>query len=386
MKRLLLLFFCVLHLSILGQVASIPFEKDGLVYIQVKFPESDTPLQFVFDTGASSAVIDTEAAKRIGLTSNHFTAATGTSGTQTYELATGKAVSIEGVSFTNIEFVFVDLSELSKRSGRPIEGIIGYDILSKFTTLMDFDKEQIELYASIEEINNHKEYKSYPMTMDLLIPLVELDYTLQDGTALKGKFLFDSGAHLTLLFNSPYAETHTLEKKIGKTVSIKSRGLTASSTNISGSLPTLTMSGHTFMDVPVSISLATSGVSAYTQISGILGAKLIERFNVIVDYANYALYLRPNSHFAEAFEYHIKGFVLENVVDKVMISQVFESSQAYAKGIRVGDQLLRIDGVSYPTLKGYRNALKTINKTVTLSVLTKDGNTVDYTITLQRIA
>lgn len=385
MRSLFLLLFLAVHIILTAQVATIPFEEDGLVYINVTMSKSETPLSFIFDTGASSSVIDTRVAKRIGLISNHSTMATGASGSQAYKLATGQTLTIEGIDFSDVNLVFVDLEALSKRSGRPIEGIIGYDLLKRFTTLMDFNTQQIQLYNDINDIDDRKEYKAYPMTMDFSIPLVELQYTLADGTSLKGDFLFDSGAHLTLLFNSPYAKKHTMKTKIGHTIAIESRGLTTSFDNISGTLPSLSMSGYTFTDVPVSLSQATSGVSAFTQIAGILGADLIDRFNIIIDYANNALYMRPNATFAKAFEYPIKGFVLENDQGKIMISQVFTSMEAYAEGMREGDQLMRIDGISYPSLKEFRKALKSENKTVLLEVLTQEGVTKEYTITLKRI-
>ena len=281
--------------------------------------------------------------------------------------------------------VFVDLHDLSKRSGRQIDGIIGYDVLKKYTTHINFDTNKLELYKQHDDIKGISEYSKHLISMRNSIPEVSLTYTLHDGTQLTGNFLFDSGAYLTLLFNTPYAKKHSLTSRIGTTIDITSRGLTAESTTTSGTMTQLNMFGHSFNDIPIGIAQANAGVSAYKDIAGILGARIIHRFNIILDYAKNSIYLKPNGNYKNAFEFPLKGFALENENGKMKVHYVIKDSDAYAKGIREGDQLLTIDGEKFSNLRAYRTALKKEKKTVDLQFITAKGVEKNITITLKRM-
>ena len=94
MRHLLFLLFVTITSIAASQVASIPFEKEGLVYIPVKVPGEETPLQFVFDTGASTAVMDKAVATRLGITADTKQYASGASGSQEYEIAVNRTLAI----------------------------------------------------------------------------------------------------------------------------------------------------------------------------------------------------------------------------------------------------------------------------------------------------
>jgi len=119
----------------------IPFEyiKDShLVGVPVHI-NGKGPFNFVLDTGAGNTVITPELASQIGLEPKSVPGiARGIGGdvqlelTEVHELAVGDAE----ISYT--QAVVLDLSKVSPK-GKLIEhGIIGYDFLSRFETVIDY--------------------------------------------------------------------------------------------------------------------------------------------------------------------------------------------------------------------------------------------------------
>ncbi|MBW1294371.1 aspartyl protease family protein [Aquimarina litoralis] len=386
MNRIFFLISIVFTCGIQAQVTTIPFEEDGLVFIKVQVNEHDEYLDFVFDTGASTGVLDSTVAESLNIKSNYSQNAQGANGSQTYHIATNQSIKVGGVKLSNANLVLVDLQKLSQRSGRKIQGIIGYDVLKKYQTSFNFQEKTITLYENDNPISGLDAYTKIPMKFDRTpIPQMELTFTLRDGSTQKGNFLFDSGANMSLLFNTPYALKHDLKNRTGKTIKGKARGLNKSTTYTKGTVEKISLYDFEFTDIPIDISEGKEGVSASSRYTGILGAKIINRFDMVLDYKNELFYLKPNTKFTEPFEFPTSGIGLEKVEDKILVSYVVEESEAYQKGIREGDELIKIDGYDGKELNEWEKHLKQDQKETTIQVKNTKGKVLQVVILLKRM-
>ncbi len=385
MRHYLFLLFISFSTLVNSQEASIPFEKEGLVYIQVKVPEKEEALTFVFDTGASTAVMDKAVATRLGIKADTKQYATGASGSQEYEIAINRTIEIENITFNKLNLVLVDLQELSNRSGIQIDGIIGYDILSQFVTQFDFAEKQIHLYNKTKDIADTSGFIAHDIDLSGAIPMVTLDCIFKDGTRLSGEYLFDSGANLSILFNTPYAKKYQLEDRFDKTITVTSRGLTATSSSTKGMLEGVSFLGNDLHELSVSISQAKYGVSSQEGFAGILGADIINRFDMILDYKKGKLYLKPNLYYTDAFDIPLVGFSIKKVEQKIVIGDVITNTEASQKGITQGDELLSINGVSHTDLKAYRDVLKKEGQIIRVLLKKSSGKEQEIELTLQRL-
>ena len=125
------LLFCILFfnsLSILqAQVSRIPFHFNGKhIYIKVKTGSSDT-LNFVFDTGATSATIDSATAEQAGVSKNdrHVVTLAGSGGEKNYTMAVNQTVSLGGLQLAGLDLILINFSALSAKQGLRLDGIIG---------------------------------------------------------------------------------------------------------------------------------------------------------------------------------------------------------------------------------------------------------------------
>ncbi|WP_103072472.1 aspartyl protease family protein [Aquimarina sediminis] len=384
MKKLVIILVSFITLACFAQVETIPFEEDDLLFIKVKVNEGDE-LNFVFDTGASLVVLDSLVAKRMGIKSDYSQNAQGANGIQSYKIALNQKVGLGKIDLIS-NMVLVNLKPLSQKSGRNIDGIIGYDILKDFVTQFNFEEKNIKLYTKEDQIVDLSTYTKIPMKFDgTPIPQIDLKFTMLDGTQKTGNFLFDSGANLTVLFNTPYAEKHDLQNRLDKTIKAKARGLNKSTAFTRGSIKKIQFDNFEFLDLPIDIAKNKAGVSASEAYSGILGAKIINRFDMVLDYKRKLFYFKPNSGYKKPFVFPMSGLGIALIEGKVTVSYVIESSEAYKKGIREGDELLSINDYHGNDLKLWRTYFEEDQKEVSLKIRNRLGDINTVTILLKRL-
>lgn len=372
--------------TIQAQVATIPFVQDGLMYIKVKMNDHDEPLNFVFDTGASTVVLDENVAKKIGVKADYQQPAEGAAGTEMYNIALSQQFQIGDVFLRDAHTVLVDLKRLSKKGNYQIDGIIGYNIMKRYVTQIDYDQNVIKLYENVNEIKGKEEYKTVETTFDYSqIPQVNLEFTLDNKQKFKGNFLFDSGANMTFLLNTPFVKEKNIESLLEKTIENKAESLTTSTNFKIGKIASLQWDDFTFGEMPIDLSNSKAGVMASKEYTGILGIKIIKRFNSILDYKNRKIYLKPNNVFKDTFEFPRSGISLAQEADMIKISNVVTAAEAYEKGIREGDQLLEINDVAASDIRSCREILKQKDETVKLKLKDEKGEIKTVIILLKRL-
>ena len=370
-----------------AQEVTIPFQEDqGIMYVKMKVNNHEQPLNFVFDTGASSTVLDSSIAEKIGVKANGNTRATGASGSASYQVASSNAITFNNLKLENITLILTDLSAISRRSVLNVDGIIGNDILKSFYTSINYEQKQIYLYKSLNEIDELESFKEVDFVFKgTPIPKVEIKMVLKNGESHTGMAYVDTGARLNFLMNTPFVEKHRIKSKIGKSITNKAQTLTTSTTFVRGTVNKLQMAGFNFGEMPVSLAYAKSGVSSGKQYMGILGSVVLRRFHMIFDYQHKKMYLKPNRFYKEGFIFPRSGFSMIRDQDKILIERITAGSEAQKIGIQAGEELIAIDGKK-GNLAYYRKQLNDINKKqINIRIRKKDGSIKEMTLQLKRL-
>lgn len=108
---------------------------------------------------------------------------------------------------------------------------------------------------------------------------------------------FDSGAGLSLLLNTPFAQANHLPKTESKKLTSYSQNLSKKSESVDFLVQEIQLGTFSFKQIEISASNDQAGVSAFPNYLGILGAEIINRFNWVFDYENQKLYMKPNANF-----------------------------------------------------------------------------------------
>ena len=142
------LFLFAGRTAAIAQVTQIPFEFNGKhMYFNLKYNIKDS-LHFIFDTGATNATIDSATAEKSGInkTDRKTVSMGGSGGSQSYSMVGNQTLKPNGLEIKDVNLIMVNFSSLSKDLGSQVDGVIGYEILSKYTTKLDFERKQIVLY------------------------------------------------------------------------------------------------------------------------------------------------------------------------------------------------------------------------------------------------
>ncbi|ALR29647.1 hypothetical protein ATE47_03495 [Chryseobacterium sp. IHB B 17019] len=368
-----LIFFLIVFGAVnsYAQQIKLSFElsKDKkAIFIKLPMENQKDSLLFFFDTGAGTTLLDKKIAEKYNLKANYQTEVTGAGGKKLYDIMTNQKIFFDRNQFidsTNI--VLDDLSRLNTSYEKKFDGIIGAAILTNYLTKIDFETQTMNLYKP-DDLIDYDSYEKIPFELFSGIPKVRITFELKNNEKFSGDVLFDSGARLTLLVNTPYKEKNDLLNKIGKKVSYSSRNLSNNTNYSKGLIKSIQLGNTTIKNKNLGISLSSDkqGVSSLDNLLGILGSEIINRFNFILDYKNKNLYLKPNDLFNKDFEPLAKALSFEYTEDRsnIIISNVMENSDAHTKGLEKGLKIVSINNIVSKDIYTYDQLLQRKNSVI----------------------
>lgn len=290
-----ILCFVTIHSST-AQVATIPFDFKGKqLFIPLQAPNGKQ-LRFIFDTGATGAMIDSISAKEADLYDGprEKVSVAGSGGAKSYQMIFNREIKIQDLTIDKINFVLAGFKCLAVLVGDTFDGIIGYEILSRYVTRMDFEKKQVVFYENMNDLDTTG-FVSIPFefSKNILIPRFPISITLANGQKFIGKVMFDTGNASTLLVSTPFSKYHQFDQKLGATRITTGAGVHAETTDQLANIKFMSFDGFKFgpMGIRLTVNPAAEPKDGYL---GILGIEIIKRFHVILDYAHQKIFLKPN--------------------------------------------------------------------------------------------
>ncbi|WP_240773404.1 aspartyl protease family protein [Pontibacter sp. SGAir0037] len=330
----------------------IPFKLvHNLIIIPVRINDSQ-PLNFILDTGVKNMLITKlHYNDSLQLKNPKKISIQGLGAGEALEAmhSTGNRLYLKGISGEN-QIVFVllqDVLDLSMRMGMPIHGLIGYDIFKNFIVKVNYSSRVLTLYKPDAQVKLKKKSEVYPLEIDGNKAYLYAHVKQFNGDTLKVKLIVDTGASNTISLYLPSHERLELPPKVLE--AYLGRGLSGDITGKIGRINSISFGRHNLENLPVAypneddIRLALN----ISNRNGHLGADILKRFTVIFDYPHKRIVFEPNNKYKSPFNYNLAGFEVSTPLPGIniyYISHVVAESPASKLGIKVGDQLLSIDG------------------------------------------
>ncbi len=129
---------------------------------------------------------------------------------------------------------------------------------------------------------------------------------------------------------------------------------------------------YRFRNVPIYIFEDTYNVTSYPYLGGILGSDLLRRFNIIINYDKRDIYLIPNSHFGDPFDYAYSGIELYFVNGLIIIGDVAKGSPAEKVGVKEGDIVIAINKNFEQNLQALKASLQNAGNQIKIIVKRAD--------------
>ncbi len=326
----------------------------NLVIIPVTINKSDT-LNFILNTGVQYPII-TELPFVNELNLNYLKPLeiTGFDGENelTAYRSGNNTLEIPGLTARNqeVKMIIDEDFQISHILGIPVHGIIGFNLFKDYIVEINYSTEKITLYKpEYYKYRDRKKDIIMPLYFENNKPFVHTKIVTDDMKDVRVKLLVDMGTSdaIWLSENSnkgiSIPQNH-IETFLGK-------GLGGDLYGIKGRIDAIWV-GPIFLPKPIVAypnSEMINRLISENDRNGTVGAEILRRFLVTVDYRNKRLTLRPTRKVKESFNYNMSGMEIINPMPGMpifTISNIRENSPAYLAGLKVNDQILWINSNS----------------------------------------
>lgn len=364
-------------------VTTVPFIQltGGIIIMQAKLGDFPDTLNFVLDTGSSGISLDSATASYLGLKPEPTDKTIrGIAGIKNVSFLYNQKLKFPGLTIDSLNFHINDYSILTAVYGEQIDGIIGYAVLSRYILKIDYDSVNVSFWT--------RGTIRYPRGGYLLHPsinqLVTQPLRVKDESTINSRFLFDLGAGLCMLYSRDFDEDSSFIAKKRKRYIKQGEGLGGKVDMELTLVKEIKIGPYRFRSVPVFIFDDEFNVTSYPQMGGLLGNDIMRRFNVTLNYAKSEIYIVPNKHYNEPFDYSYCGMELYLVNGKIVVGDVAKGSPAEEAGLKEGDEVVAVNKNFSQNLNQYKVALQTPNEKVKL-ILIRDGKLFDVEFRVKSI-
>jgi predicted aspartyl protease len=369
----------------LNTPVSLPFQYMGdLIIIKAGINQGKDTLNFVFDSGASTLVLDKKTSEKFDLVNKGSANAKGASGNSNYELV-NLSIHSKELRVDNALTALVDLSHLS--SEIKIDGIIGATFINSYVTQIDYANQKINFYNDISDIDfTYVNKIDFTFDNGIRIPQIEATIQLKNGKIYIGKFLIDTGADLSIMLNTNFIEKHKITEQIDKKIEVSYGSLTKNnSKSFEGTIESIIIGNFALKDIPVNLTNEKKGVNSFQGYVGIIGNDILKRFDLVFDYKNKTLYLPANYFFTTAFQYPSAGFDIKLEDHKMIAKDIIEGTKIFKKGLKQGDEIIDINGLTSDKISTIKKLLKTEELRLKIRYINSNGEVKTTRIRTQRL-
>jgi hypothetical protein len=328
---------------------TIPFELvNKTVFVRVTV--NARPLWFVLDTGLRPAVIDLAVAQSIGLELGDPAAVVGAGkDTVTARFLKNAAVSIVGLdSISEPLVIALPLQKLANASGHELAGLLGSEFIRRFVITIDYTRQTLTL-DDTTAFAYHGGGEALPISFNASgHPLVAAEVIDSGRPPRSGHFVVDIGSGAGLILSTPFVASGEFLTGDRPTVPwIEGSGVGGEIAGVVGRVGRLRL-GHTLFERPVTVfTQTTTGPFASPDADGDIGAGILEKFTLILDYSRMRIILEPSARLSEPQEYNRSGFTLSASGPDYRtyhVDAVVANGPASEAGLQAGDTLVTIDG------------------------------------------
>lgn len=319
-----------------------------------------------------------------------------------------------------------EVFSISNRLGVPINGILGFEFFKDFIVEFNYKRKFMRVFTKgVYEYNRCKRCIDLPLRFYMNKPYISAIVSIESNELKEVDLLLDSGSgDAVWLFNDSEKGIYLPEKSFEDFLGF---GISGSVYGHRSRIELLSLERYELQDVTASFpdSLSLEAVDSFQERDGSIGAQILKRFHSVVDYSGKNLRLKPNNDFNDPFEYDMSGVVVKHIGYQVVkneaspntfqigednntegiqvykttrqviyslepsyeIAEIRPDSPAEISGLKIGDELIKING-----RPAYRYGLHRIleilsskeGKTIKMEVV-RDGKTFEIRFRLERV-
>jgi hypothetical protein len=274
--------------------AEVPIETalDALVFVEVSV-NGRPAMKFILDSGAESTVLNTSRLPKLGLTATGKFAAGAGGGDVELSYVSGVSFALPGVTIDKQIVAAIPLDQLEPMLGRPIDGILGYDFLSRFVVELEWKAKKMRLYDR-ETYRHTGAGEPVPFTLEGSTPQADAMITVPGREPLAGRFTIDTGCVCQVQLSSPFVDSNKLLDAVPDARETGfGAGAGGKTHEVSAKIPALTIGKLTIDHPRADFSRDKVGATADPELAGLIGSAVFREFRLVLDYRHKQLWLDP---------------------------------------------------------------------------------------------
>ncbi len=332
--------------------------SSNLIIIPVVINNSDT-LNFILDTGVSYPIItELPFVNKLNLNFLQPIKVKGLGeGEQLTAYRSGNnTISIPGlVAYDQeIHMVINENFQISHILGIPVHGLIGFNLFKDYIVKIDYTQHKITL-TKPEHFTYREREKDIvlPLIFDQNKPFVRTSIVTDKNEEVPVKLLVDTGAS-DALWLSTSSDSRILPPE-NHIETFLGRGLSGDLYGTKGRIGAIWVGPLVLYEPIVAFpeKEMVDGLIGKNDRNGTLGAEILRRFYVTLDYPNKRLILRPNGNMKDEFNCNMSGLEVSNPMPGLpifVVSNIRKNSPAYYAGIQENDQIIALNNSTSKTL------------------------------------
>jgi predicted aspartyl protease len=332
---------------------TLPFySSNSLIIIPVSI-NGNSPVNFLVDTGVRTNILFSKTlGDELGLTYTRRLSLIGADGISNLmasvspinELDLGPIIG----KFQNLLVLEEDFLELESVIGVPVYGIIGYEFFKYNPIRIDYDDGKLDFFQTKAMKWRPPFYKKLRMSIEDSKPYIDAKVKQKSGKIIQPKLLIDTGANHGLLLNRETTDDIEMpplfiESEIGQSLGGLLFGYI-------GRVEYLKLNKLKFENVLTSYpdETAFSYVIKDSGRQGSLGAEVLGRTKLIIDYPRERLFIKKADNFYSPFEFDMSGLAFKKFPGdqtRIFISNVREGSPGEMVGVLPFDEIVSINKI-----------------------------------------
>jgi hypothetical protein len=321
----------------------LPFELiDNRVFVEVKL-NGRGPFHFILDTGNGDFAIVDDVAQRLGL---KVAEAGQESGVGEKKVSTGQTqiakVQLGDLQFEDLEATVLPNLDLGNVFGKKsVDGIVGLDVFQQVVVKHDYIH-MVLTFTLPDKFNYRGSGVIVHFDRPRQIPVVDAEL---DG--VRGKFGIDTGARSSLLAYGPFVDQNKLKEKYdAKLEGVTGWGIGGPVRSLLARAKEVRIGEVVVRDLVVRLSTQKTGLTTSSAMAGLIGPDVLSQFDLTVDYSRNRLIFEKNKRYGRRDTYDRAGMWMGQDGEHFTIVDVIAGGPADEAGIKQGESVMAIDGVS----------------------------------------
>jgi hypothetical protein len=219
------------------------------------------------------------------------------------------------------------------------DGIIGAELFNRFIVEIDYEKQLVTL----TEPSNYKVkigFEEIPLTFNYNYPFISCTSIMESGKVVPLNLVLDIGAGHAVSLNIGSQNDIILPEKNIK-VSL-GRGVVSEIFGYKGRIKEFKIGTNRLSNVLISFS---EDKLAPWEVEGNLGSGIMKRFNLVIDFPNKRIFIKPNKFFTDPFEFNMAGIQTSKLEGMIKIDTVLPNSAGSEAGLKVNDVIIKVNDI-----------------------------------------